>query len=200
MADDIRKALRGKSWEEIEALEHEGRVLFPDSIRFRARDGSVTEVAILVRALRNHERRKARVEARDRAKQDGLDLDRDADLCATLDRLYQLARAIREVKEPHEQHATAEMLEQNYDGRSLDELWSRYEVYCDRSDPRIEITDEAQLWAALGEVARVGNILPLTGLESFSQNGCIVFGARQALLSPTFKSFLDSIDRSTPGS
>lgn len=197
---DPIKALRAKSWEELEALEHEGRVMFPDAIRFRDRLGAVRDIPVLVRVLRGHERRAARAESRRRALADGLDLDRDQDLCATLDRLYQLARAIRDAKPPHDQHATVEMLEMGYDGTSLDELWSRYEIYCDRSDPRLEITDEATMWAALGEVARVGNILPLTGLGSLSQNASIVFGARQALTSPSCKSFLDSIDSSTPAS
>jgi hypothetical protein len=193
-------ALRGKSWEELEALEAGDRVLFPDQIRFRDRRGALREIDIAVRVLRAPERRKARVEARKRAVAEGLDLDRDADQCDVLDRLHQLAFAIREAKPPHEQHATPEMLEGHYDLSSLDELWERYQVYEERQDPRLDITDEATMWAAIGAVAKAGNPLPLAGLASRFQQSCIVFMARASLLSPTFKSFLDSIDSSTPRS
>jgi len=197
---DLIAVLRGKTWEELEAIEHAERVMFPDSIRFRDRSGAVREIPVMVRVLRADERRKARVEARKYAADNGLDADRDQDLCVAIDRLHQLARAIRDAKAPHDQHATVGMLESGYDTSSLDELWERYEVYADRQDPRMEITDEAQFWAALGVVAKVGNVLPLAGLVPHSQFNCIVFGARQALLSPTFKSFSESIDSSTPAS
>jgi hypothetical protein len=197
---DPLAALRGKTWEELEALEHQERVLFPDTIRVRDRRGEVREIAVTVRVLREPERRRARVEARKRAVAEGLDLDRDADQCGVLDRLHQLARAIRDPKPPHDQHATAEMLESSYDLSALDELWERYQVYEERQDPRLDITDEATMWAAIGAVAKAGNPLPLAGLVSRFQQSCIVFMARQALLSPMCKSFLESIDSSTPRS
>lgn len=200
MPVDPLKALRGKSWEELETIEQEGRVLFPDSIRFRDKSGAVRELPIMVRVLRAQERRAARVEGRKFAAEQGLDEEKDRDLCDAIDRLHQLARAMRDPEPPHVQHATVPMLEMGYDTSSLDELWERYEIYADRQDPRLDITDEATFWAALGLVAKAGNILPLAGLASRLQNACIVFGARQALLSPTFKSFSESIDSSTPGS
>lgn len=197
---DPLAALRGKTWEELECLEQDGRVLFPEKIAFRDRKGDRREVDVLIRVLREPDRRKARVESRKRALAEGLDLDRDADQCQMLDRLHQLAFAIREAKEPHEQHATAEMLEANYDLASLDEVWERYQVYEDRVDPRLDVTNEATMWAVIGAVAKVGHPGPLAGCVPRSQGTCITFSAKQALLSPTFKSFLESIDSSTPGS
>lgn len=197
---DPLRTLRGKTWDELEAMAHDGRILFPETIRFRNKSGAVEEVPVMVRVLREPERRKARVESRKRALEDGLDLDRDADHVQTLDRLHQLARAIREPKAPHEQHQSADVLESHYDLASLDELWERYQVYEDRQDPRIEITDEAQMWIVLSEVARVGHVGPLAGVVPHSQQSSIVFGARQALDSPTYKSFLESIGSSTPAS
>lgn len=193
-------ALRAKTWEELECIEQGGRVLFPDVIRQRTSKGDLVEVPIVIRVLRGPERRKARQETRALAKKVEVDQELDPDLFDDIDTLCILARAIREKAPPHEQHYTPELLEQEYEWRSLKELYARYKVYEDRTDPGLEITDEKTMWKAIGAIARAGNILPLTELESLSQNASILFAANQALLSPTFKSFLESIDSSTPAS
>lgn len=214
MADerDPLDILRAKSWEELEAIEYEDRVLYPDALRLRTAKGDVREIKVMVQVLRKPERRRAFLEAVKIAQAAGVlpkempDFSNvraraiDEQLFDDLDTLCIMARAIRDVEPPHVQHKTPEMLEAEYDMRSIEELWSRYKVYEDRSDPRLEITDEKRMWKATHAIAKAGNILPLTGAESLSQNACIVFMARQAVTSPRFKSFLASSDHSTPAS
>lgn len=209
---DPLEILRSKTWEELEAIEHEGRVLYPDALRRRTAKGEVTEKKVLIRVLRKDERRKAFLEAVKLAQGSGVlpkelaDLSNvrakaiDDQLFDDLDTLCILARAIRDPEPPHVQHGTAEDLEHDYDMRSIEELWSRYKVYEDRSDPRLEIVDEKTMWSALRALAKAGHILPLTELASPSQNACILFGASQALHSPKYKSFLESTGRSTQAS
>jgi hypothetical protein len=194
-------ALRGKSWAELEAIEAaDGRLLFADTIKRKRRDGTLEEVPIKLRVLRKDERRKARAEARKWAEKEALDPEKDAQLFDDLDTVCILARAIREVKEPHEQHMIAEQLEHAYDMRSLEELWSRYQVYEDLTDPRIHVQDDATFWAAVGACCKARNILPLTALGSLAQNACILRMAEEALSSPTFKSWYSQFENSTPES
>ncbi|HKQ70998.1 MAG TPA: hypothetical protein VJT73_16745 [Polyangiaceae bacterium] len=196
----VDRNLRSATWEELEAIEDGDRVLFPDVIRQRTAKGELNETEVMVRVLRMPERRKARLDARELAKKVGVDPAVDPELFDDIDTLCTLARAIRDKGDPKTQHMTAEMLEGAYEWRSLKEVYGRYKVYEDRTDPGLEIADEKEMWAALGAIARAGNCLPLVELASLSQNACIVFSARQALLSPTFKSFLESIDSSTAAS
>jgi hypothetical protein len=192
-------ALRGKSWAELEAIEAaDGRLLFADSIKRKRKDGTLEEVPIKLRVLRKDERRKARAEARKWAEKEGLDTERDAKLFDDLDTVCILARAIRDSKEPHDQHMMAEELERSYDMRSLEELWSRYQVYEDLTDPRVNVLDDATFWAAVGACCRARNILPLTALGSLAQNDCILRMGEEALTSPSFKSFYSAFESSTP--
>lgn len=196
---DPLAALRGKSWDELEAIEQaDGRLLFPDAIRRRSKDGKLVEEPVRLRLLRKDERRKARGEARKWAKEDGLDPDQEPALFEEMDNLCILARAIRSPTEPHEQHMLYQQLEKSYDGRSLQEVWDRYQIYEDMADPRTGVVDDKTFWAGVGAIAKAGNILPLAALGSLEQNEFIARMAREALLSPTLQSFVGQFESSTP--
>jgi hypothetical protein len=197
---NAREALAAKRWDELEALEHEGRVLYPEVIRSRGKGGVLKEVPVAIRVLRKDERRKAKLEAEDWAKEEKLDRDREPGLFDDMDTLCILARALREPKAPHDQFATFKALEHDYDMRSLDELWSKYKIYEDLTDPRDGIQTDVEFWAVVGAIGRTRNILPLTECESPAQNGCILRLVELALTSPTFKSWCTSFESSMPAS
>jgi hypothetical protein len=183
------EALVAKKWSELEALEQDGRVLYPDAIRSRGKGGVVKEVPIC--HPRAAQRRAAQGAGRRDAwaKDEKLDRDRDPGLFDDMDTLCILARAIREPTAPYDQKTTYRLLESTYDMRSLDELWSKYKIYEDLTDPRDGIQTDAEFWAVVGAMGRTRNILPLTECESHEQNSCILRLVDLALTSPTFKSF-----------
>lgn len=203
------QALAGRKWAELESIEVEGRTLYFDAIRRRKKGGAVEEVPIALRVLRKDEARKALFDAIKWAQDERVlpaDLAGVADVRTRaldpkvfddMETLAILARAIREPKPPHDQHRTHRALEAEYDMRSLDELWSKYKLYEDLTDPRESIQTDAEFWAVVAAVRRSGTILPLTGCASHDQNACIVRMAALSLDSPTFKSWYTPSGSST---
>src|ERR1044071_1253902 len=187
-----------KKWDELEALELEGRLFWPEVIRTRGKGGKVTEIPVMLRVLRKDERRKARLDAIESAGALKIDREKDPDLFDDLDTLCILARAIRDREPPYVQHMKAEDLGAKYDERSLAELWGKYRVYEDLTDPRDALLTETQFWAAVGALGKVRDIRPLTEYESLSQNAFILRLVDLALTSPTFNSWFTSFESSTP--
>lgn len=194
------RAVTSQKWEELEALEQDGRLLFPASIRRRTKAGKVEEVPIAFRPLRKHERRKAQLAGEKYAQECGIDLDspRHKNLLDDIDTLAILSLAIREPKEPHSQHATIAELEEDYDLKSLEDLWTRYELHADRTDPREPIQTEEEFWAVVGAIAKSKRIDPLAVTRSPEQTASIVRMAELSLTSPAFKSFCSRFESSTP--
>ncbi|HEY4118662.1 MAG TPA: hypothetical protein VGM56_12445, partial [Byssovorax sp.] len=52
--------LEGRTWEELEAIEHDGRLLFKDTLKKRDARGRVVEKAVRIRVPRQLERSRAR--------------------------------------------------------------------------------------------------------------------------------------------
>lgn len=194
------RALTEQKWEQLEALEEGGRLLFPDSIRRRTKSGALEEVPVAVRPLRKDERRKARFAAEKYAADCGVDPEnqRHKDLFEDIDTLSIIALAIREPSEPHSQHATIAELEHDYDMRSLDTLWSRYKLHEDRTDPREPLQTEEEFWAVLGAIAKARRIDPLADMPSHEQNAFILRTVELSLTSPAFRSFCSRFESSTP--
>ena len=71
-------ALLGKSWSDVECIEFADRLLFPAELVKRKVDGSFERLPVLLRVPRAPEIRKARMDARGIAKEEGLDLRLDA--------------------------------------------------------------------------------------------------------------------------
>lgn len=192
--------IENKTWEELGVLEHEGRLVFPATIRRRTKSGEIETIDICLRPLRRDERRSARLSARAWAHKLNLDPEKDPELFEDLDTLCCLARAIREAKPPHEQHQQPEWLESHYDTGSLAELWDRLNVLTEMLDPRVDAHDEDTFWKLVLAIGRARNCLPLTGYAPRAQQTFILSMAQQALLSPTLKSFLERSGSSTPES
>jgi hypothetical protein len=212
MPDEAWRKLAARKWAELEAVEVEGRMLFEDRIRRRKKGGALEEVPIRVRVLRKDEARKAFFEAVKWAQDEGL---LPADLAGVanvrekaldpkafddLETLCILARAIRDVAPPYDQHHTHKRLEAEYDMRSLEELWTKYKLYEDATDPRESIKTDAEFWAVAATIRSTGTIAPLTEFVSPEQNAFILRTVDLALSSPAFKSWCTQFASSTPAS
>lgn len=206
------RVLAARKWSELESVEIDGRIVYFDVIRRRAKGGALVEVPIGLRVLRKDEARKSFFEAVRWAQTEGLlpkdlagvsnvrDKTLDPKTFDDMETLCILARAIREPKEPHDQYRTVHQLEADHDMRSLEELWAKYRLYEDLTDPRESIQTEAEMWAVIAAVRSSESLRPLNGCVSRDQNACILFMASQSLDSPAFKSFCTRAVNSTQAS
>lgn len=164
-----------KNWEELETAEYAGYLLFPDEILKRKKDGTFERVPVMIRVPREHETRKARIEARTWAKDDGLDPELDPDLFDNMDTLCILAQAIRNTSPPHEPfEPDPKRLEKVYDRPSLDAIWAKLQGYREVLDPRPNSLTDEQTMAIIGAVAKARNTVPLAALGGRSQTNLIV--------------------------
>ena len=197
----IPEALEHKRWEELEALEHEGRTIFFDAIRRRGTGKTPgSSVRVGIRVLRKHELRAATLDAGAWAEKEGID-----PVKATHKEAYEglvqmsiLARVIRDPEAPYVQHLVAEELERQYDAGSLEEIWAKYKYYQDALDPRDPIKDDKEFWLTCLAIGRTRSLLPLTEFEPLEQIGFILRTVELALTSPTCRSFCSQFESSTP--
>jgi hypothetical protein len=179
------------NWEALGVAEHDGSLFLPTSIKHRRKDGGVSETLVMLRNVSNHNRFKARIEARGYAKTIGLDLDRDAALVDEIENYALLVYAIRDRKPPHDQHAPdLATLIQRYDTQSLAELWGRYNIWIEMLDPRYGEMTEDDLWNTIVRIAREKNAGFLAGIPVHAQPTFIVCMAEAALSSPMRPSWL----------
>lgn len=183
------EAILSKNWEELQTMEFAGYLLFPEELQRRRKDGTFESIPVMLRVPREHEMRKARVQARQWAKDEGLVPELDPDLFDNMDTMCTLALAIRNITEPHEPfEPDPKRLEQVYDRVCLDALWGKLEAYRTVLDPRPDTLSETETMAVIAAVAKVGNLVPLAAFGGRSQNSLVVSMARQLVSSPTFKS------------
>jgi hypothetical protein len=189
----VVEQLLGKSWGELEVLEHYGYLLFPDSIYKRKKDGTFDEIKVCLRVPRQHELRKARVEARRIAMEDGLDLDRDKDLFNDLETICILSMAIRNRATPHESMIPEPReLERDYDRACLMQIWAKLDALHQVVDPAPHKISEEEMFALIAAIAKDRSISPLAVYAADSQANFVIFTA--SLLA----SFLVSKSSSEP--
>lgn len=184
--DPENGSILSKTWEELEALEYQDRLLFPFEImRKRAKGWEKTPVAL--RVPREPDAREARAKARAWAKEEGLDPELDSDLFDNMDTMVMLSLSIRNIKPPHEPwEPDYKKLEERYDRPSLDAAWSHLEALRSVIDPRPEEIDRETTIGLIGVIAKKRNIVPLAAYAGRAQNSCIVTMAELA------QSYLDS--------
>lgn len=183
------QAILEKDWEDLEATEHADYLLFPDELMQRMKDGTFKRHAIMVRVPREYEMRRARLEARAWAKEEGLEPDLDPDLFDNMDTMCTLAKAIRNCTEPFEPYEPdPKRLERVYDRPSLDAIWAKIEAYRQILDPRPNALNQEETLAIIGAVAKARNIVPLAAFGGPSQTNLIVFMADQYMRSQRTKS------------
>jgi hypothetical protein len=191
-------ALLRKSWAELEALEFQGRLLFPGELRRYKADGSLFSVAVKLRVPRAGDLRKARVIARDLAARVKLDLDRDKDMVEGLENLVILQEAIRNTTEPYEPYVADPLeLERSWDADSLAEVWTRLDALRAQIDPAPADMSQEQTFAVLAQIAAEQSITPLVAFGPGTRARFIISMATMLLSSLASRSSLASSDSST---
>ncbi len=171
--------LKGRTIEEMQAIEAGGRILFPDTVKRARKDGTFDEILICVRVPRPSEKQQARADAVRIFKKQGLDRAQDEDLFEELDTLAILARAMRDRAPPHDQFQPVEFLlsgdEKNgFDLGSLYEVWERLKVYQSMIDPRLDVVTEDDVVAAVLAIDMVQNLSPLVVMAGGAMDTFVV--------------------------
>ena len=182
------------------AIEFEGRLLFPDTIRRVGAGGVVTEDPVMMRVLRLDERAKARKIGRDLLAKAGAKLEDSPDLAEAYETLAILSLAIRAREAPHEQKHMAEDLARAYEVSALLAAFDRLIVYEKIADPRPSELDDRVFWALVDAVRRSGSARPLTGTDGSAQIACITRMASLLWSYRTRSSSEPSPETSTPES
>lgn len=191
----VFEQLLGKSWGDLEVLEHDGRLLFPEKIYKRNARGKFDGQDVLLRVPREPDLRWARVEARRMAldHEPPLDLDRDRDLVDNLESMCLLSRCMRDPKDPKvEFDPFPSHLESSWDKESLLQLYEKLDRLTQVIDPRPEEITEEQMIALAAAIVKERHILPLAVFGPAAQNTCIVYMAERLLISLASKSSSDS--------
>jgi hypothetical protein len=176
----------------VVAHEDAGNML-PFALRSRDANGELVETPIYLVCPRPEQRWKARARARKRAEDLGLDSRRqgddaqDADIVKELERLEELAYAIRERddEKPSQMYPDGEALQKavpNY--RVLEEVYTALDQWVLLNDPRFGELDGIEMWRVIEEIAKTGTTRPLWLIGGLEQIGCIIFSAREAVKSP----------------
>ena len=180
--DHVSAQLLGKSWGEFEALEEGGHLLFPEKVYKRKKDGSFEAVEIMLRVPREADLRKARLQARQLAQNDGLDLDRDRDLVENLETICTMAICIRNTTYPFEPYEPDPLsLEKRYDKTSLIQIWAKIDALSDVINPAPEQISEPEMLALLCALAKERSIRPLLVYGSEARNIFIATMAERLL-------------------
>jgi len=200
----VAEQLLNKSWGELETVEAGGYLLFPAEIYRRKKNGSFEATPIKLRVPREHENRKARVQARQIALKDGLDLDRDKDLVENLEVYCTLSMAMRNPKPMdngvyEEFDPFPESLEKRYDKASMTALYSQLMALSELVNPQPNKISKEEMLALIAAIAKERNILPLAVFGPDSQASFIVSMAELLWSLLESKSSSDLSAPSTPG-
>lgn len=183
------KAILEKKWDQFEAEEYADYLLFPDELVKRKKDGTFERTPVMIRVPREHETRKARVDARAWAAKERIDPALDPDVFDNMDTMCTLSVAIRNVTAPYEAfEPDPARLERIYDRPCLDAIWAKLGAYRSVLDPRPNALNEEETLAVIGVIAKTRNIGPLAALGGESQNNLIVSMAVQFVTSRMNKS------------
>lgn len=203
--------LAGKTRQDLECLELEGRPLYRDAIRRRnPKTGEVEEVPVRLRTPTPLEQTRARLDASrwvaklagkagtitvaEAAAQVGeQQLDALETICV-------LALCIREDEPPHGQYATADILASGQFPRAaLWDMWDRVAWHLDNEDPRVADITEEQFWVLVEAIDKTRNLSPLVALAGATRDSCVTSMASRLWSYRTGRSCSGSTEGSSPG-
>ncbi len=195
--DHVLEQLLTKDWAHLTVLEQAGELLFPEKIYRRSLQGAFVGEDVLLRVPREKDFREARVQAREIAISNKLDLDRDKDLIEQLETTCILWRCVlnaspgldRAGKPFHEPWVMEPLeLEKRYDRVTLTQLWAKLDALVKVIDPRIEQIGKEEVLAMLSAIAKARSISPLHVYGPAAQNTFIVTTADLVLSLLAIKS------------
>jgi len=176
-----------KTWDELEIVEHNEieRLLIPGVIQKRKLNGEFEMTDIKIRPLREHELRECRTVARDIAKQDGIDEEKDKQLFENIEEICKLSMfAIREKDHPYiAVEDDPRKFEKKFDKHTIRDLVSQLDHATDLLNPRLDDITENEFALILAKIASEESIRPFLVLEPGTAQSLIVFMA--SLLAPS---------------
>jgi hypothetical protein len=193
--------LIGKNWGELEILEQAGQLLFPESLYKRSKSGKFEEIKVLVKVPRHPELVKARVEARQIAIEDGLDLKEDRDLIEDWETICTLSHAIMSAKNPTDRwEPFPRAIAESYDKPSLMQIWAKIDALTHIVDPAPDSISGNEMFALMSAIAKERNLSPLFVYGSGAQTIFVVGMVDQLLNLLELKSSSEPSEPSTPES
>jgi hypothetical protein len=207
--DEIPAWLRGKTIDELHAIEHNGRVLFPEALRRRDEKGRIIETPCLVAIPTDAERAMGRLDAVARVatitkkKPTTIEDARaliGADVFENLDTFGILARCILEPTPPHGRAYLLDVLVETFPPSTLFELYGRLDMLAKLWSPQLDELTEERFWTLVVQIAKVRNLSPLAGIGGLGQVTCVLRMAQTLYDLRTRRHFSPSNETSTPAS
>ena len=211
--DDVLAWLRGKTPEELHAIEHAGtdgripRVLYADVLRYRNAKGESCEVPVLFKiptdedlaaataeAVKHVAEKIARVPKLTRA--EAIDLIGPTRF-ENFDTAALVSICALDPKNPATRAYLLPLLLADFLPDSIADAYERIELLRRTWSIRASSLTEAQFWGLCAELARVKNISPLAGLAPALQGAFMVRLAEISLSYRTLRSSSGSSDSST---
>jgi hypothetical protein len=204
--------LDGKGPDELKALEHKGRLFYPDVVhRFATVNGERVQITdeVYVRVPNPVETAVARTAAiamvRTIAKDDSIKTVEaargavDTVLWEELDAYHFVAAALFRREEPPGEYMLPKFLIDTVPRGVVFGLVDRIAFYNRLEDPRIgEDSDPRDYVRAVRGIAKKLNLSPLVDFGGFARERLVISMAVQLESSPTFRSFAESLETSTP--
>ena len=184
---DVPAWFKGKSIEELSAIEAGGRVLIPDAIRTIGPKGDERLTRVMARVPTEQERALARIDAITHvARLNGqamgakatwtVDRAREvvgAEVFENIDTVAIVARCLLEPEPPHGPFMLLEVLIGSFPLSALFDMYERLDFYSRLFSPMVEGLDEEQFWGVVAAIASKRNLGPLAGMHGALQSAFI---------------------------
>lgn len=184
---DVPAWFKGKSIEELAAIEAGGRVLIPDAIRTIDAKGKERLTPVMARVPTEQERALARIDAIAHvARLNGQAMGArgewtverarqvvGAEVFENLDTIAIVARCLLEPEPPHGQAYLLEVLVGSFPLAALFAMYERLDFYARLFSPMVEALDEEQFWGVVGAIAAKRNLGPLAAMRGELQSAFI---------------------------
>lgn len=192
--DELAQLVFSRASKDDRVLEHDGQLYYKTALEIRQKDGTTKPVDVVICTIDDEQMMTARLRAKKRLQDKGLELAADADLLATAENLETLAFSIRDPEPPHLQHvANGTELGARYGKtRCLQRISSELDAWTRTVDPRFGELPQEDLWELINMVARGDIIRPLACIDGHAQIAYMIISAQRALESPNAPSSLRS--------
>jgi hypothetical protein len=201
--------LRGKTPEDLDIIEFEGRPSYLDSIvRRNPKTGEVQSVPVRIISPSHMMKAKARMDALEwlakafKLKErpswtEGIRLVGEAYL-DTLDTVCLVARCTRDHDDPRHPHMHYEELDKYYVRSSIITLWESICQHDDGEDPRRDELGEEEFWTVVKAIEGARNCGPLVAIAGGARDAFVTSMASRLASYQTSKPCWPSTETSTP--
>ncbi len=165
-------------WDDLEAMEFNDSLMFPDVLIRRKADGSWLHEDVFLRVPKDADLRASRAEARALAptkKAGPIDETKDRDLFSNLENMCILARSIRNTSDPYEpMHPDPLLLEAKFDKVCLNHMWDKLERLSEVLNPAPEQLSSAEIVVLIVTIAKARHLGPLVVYGPGAQSSFVV--------------------------